>query len=234
MLEEAKNNYEAYIYYIRNKLSDEEEAIGKISTEEQREALLKAAEDASEWLDFEGYDADLETFQSKHAELAAPAEAIFFRLSEAVARPEAVVSLQAALLKVEELMTLWETTMPHITAEERGEVLAKVAEARKWIDEQETAQAALHPWDPPAFNSTQVPLQKKPLEKILGKLSKKPKPKPVVVDTKNGTKAENETNTTEDGTQGHENTTSNDTKEKTGEETDSDEENAEKVPGDEL
>jgi hypothetical protein len=198
MLEESKNNYEAYIYHIKNKLSDEEEAVGKVSTEEQREALLKAAEDASEWLDFEGYEADLETFKVKHAELAVPAEAIFFRLSEAAARPEAVAALRATLIKVEELMTLWETTMPQVTVEERGEVLAKVVEVRAWIDEQEAAQAALKSWDPPAFNSTQVPLQQKPLEKILGKLSKKPKPKPVVVEA-NGTKAENETVTTTDG-----------------------------------
>ena len=38
MLEEAKNDYEAYIYYIRNKLVDYEEEIAKVTSEEQREA----------------------------------------------------------------------------------------------------------------------------------------------------------------------------------------------------
>merc|ERR1712157_452595 len=35
-LEEMKNKLESYIYYIKNKLSDKEEEIAKVSTEEQR------------------------------------------------------------------------------------------------------------------------------------------------------------------------------------------------------
>merc|ERR1712038_213716 len=46
MLEEIRNNYESYIYLIKNKLIDDEEAIGAVTTEEQREELRKSAEDA--------------------------------------------------------------------------------------------------------------------------------------------------------------------------------------------
>ena len=128
MLEEAENIYEACSYYINNKLSEEEavnkvfnnklsdeEAVNKVSTEEQRNELLTAAEDASEW------------------------------------------------------------------------------QVRKRISDQEAAQAVVNPWETPAFNSTQVPHQKKSIEKNAGKLRKKPKPKPVVVAKKNETKAENDT-----------------------------------------
>jgi len=202
MLEEARNNYEAYIYYVKNKCADDEEAIAKVTNAEQRESLLKLTEDASEWLDSEGFDADLETFQTKHAELAAPADAIFFRVSEATARPMAVAALKDKLSKVEELMTQWETSMPQVTDEERGEVLAKVAEVRKWIEEKEAAQTVVNTWDAPVFNSAEVPLQTKSIERVVGKLSKKPKPKPVEDEKKNETAAVNETKSTEDNVSG--------------------------------
>merc|ERR1712087_875566 len=37
MLEESRNKVESYIYFIKNKMSDDEEEIAKVTTEEQRE-----------------------------------------------------------------------------------------------------------------------------------------------------------------------------------------------------
>lgn len=53
----------------------------------------------------------------------------------------------------------------------------KVENVRKWIVDQEEAQAAMDPWDEPAFKSADVPKQTKDLEALIGRLSKKPKPK---------------------------------------------------------
>lgn len=101
MLEEAKNKYESMIYHIRNKMSDDEEAIAIVSTEEQRSTVLKNAEDAEEWMYDDGYTAGLETYNAKYQELAGPAEAIFFRLSESKTRPEAIKELNEKLVKIE-------------------------------------------------------------------------------------------------------------------------------------
>jgi len=200
MLEEAKNNFEAFIYHVKNKLSDDEEDLKKVSTDEQREELLQMAIDANDWLDFEGWDADLETYQKKLAELSAPAKAMFHRLSELTLRPQVIAEVRKSLTKVEDLMNKWETTMPQVTEEERAEVLAKVEEVRKWISDKEDAQAAVNPWDPVVFNSTEVPLQTKSLEKLVAKLGKKPKPKPPVIE-KNET-AKNETSSEKVDTEG--------------------------------
>merc|ERR1712157_576874 len=188
LLEEAKNKYESYIYFVKNKLSDDEDEISKVSTEEQRTSLLNFATEAEDWLYEDGYDADLETYTAKYQELAEPAEKIFFRWSEMIARPEAVLSLQSKLVKVEELMTKWKETKPQVTEEERNDVLAKVEKVKEWIKDMEEKQAELESFEDPAFNSTEVPLQTKSLETLVTKLSKKPKPKPVVKD-KNTTKA---------------------------------------------
>lgn len=172
MLEEAKNTYEAYIYHIRNKLSDDEETINKVTSEEQREALRKSAEDAEEWMFDEGFNADLETYQNKYKELSTPAEAAFFRAAELTARPKAIDALTKKLDKVVELMKKWETTMEHITEEERKEVLDKVDEAKAWIEEKVKAQEEADPTTEPVFKSEDVPGQTKKIESIVSKLMK--------------------------------------------------------------
>jgi hypoxia up-regulated 1 len=179
MLEESKNKYESYIYYIRNKLIDDEDEISKVTSEEQREALKKSAEDAEEWMFDEGFSADLKTYDEKYVELSTPAVKAFFRMAELTARPKAIDALSAKLTKIEELMKKWETTMEHITEEERTEVLDKVAVVRKWIEDKVAEQVAADPTTDPVFTSEEVPGQTKQIESIVQRLMKKPKPKPV-------------------------------------------------------
>ncbi|KAL7534489.1 hypothetical protein ACHAXR_006880 [Thalassiosira sp. AJA248-18] len=198
MLEEAKNNYESYMYFIRNKLIDDEEEIAKVSNEEQREALRQSAEDAEEWMFDEGFNAGLETYEEKIVELKAPAEKMFFRVAELTARPKAIDALLTKLEKIEELMTKWETTMTHITEEERTEVLDKVGEVRAWIKEKVDEQEKNDVTADPVFTSEEVPGQTKRIESIVSKLMKKPKPKPVV-EKKNETESTEEKNATESG-----------------------------------
>ena len=184
-LEEAKNKVESYIYHIRNKLIDDEEEIGKVTSEEQRDALRQSTEDAEEWM----WDAedDLKTWEDKYTELAEPAEKAFFRMAELAARPKAIEALTAKLGKVEDLMKKWETSMEHITEEERQEVLDKVQDVRAWVDEKVKAQEEADPTGDVVFTSEEVPGQTKKIEGIVARLMKKPKPKP---EKKNETSAE--------------------------------------------
>lgn len=177
-LEESKNNYESYMYLIRNRLIDDEEEISKVTTEEQREALRQSAEDAEEWMFDDGYTADLATYQAKFVDLSAPAEKVFSRTAELTARPAAVDALLKKLSKIEDLLVKWETTMEHITPEERKEVQDKVDEVRVWIEEKVAEQSKTDPSEDPVFTSAEVPGQTKRIESIVARLMKKPKPKP--------------------------------------------------------
>merc|ERR1712038_1389530 len=194
MLEEVRNNYESYIYLIKNKLIDDEEAIGAVTTQEQRDALQKSAEDAEEWMYDDGYDASLDTYRQKYTELTEPAEKVFFRVKEVGARVEAISSLKEKLDKVVALMTKWEKTMPQITEEERNSVVEKVEDVRKWISEKEEAQAANDPSTDPVFTSEEVPLQTKDIQALVSKLSRRPKPVP----KKEDKEEKNETDTESD------------------------------------
>jgi len=193
LLEEAKNKLESYFYYVKNKLMDYEEDIAKISTEEQREELRKLAMDAEDWLFDEGDDADLATIQAKYDELATPAEKVWFRLKEMTARPEAVKAVTEKLVEIEEKFTKWVSDLTHITDEEKEDVYGKIETARKWLSDNVDAQAEKAGHEDPVFTSEEVPLQTKPIQKIIAKLSKKPKPKPPKVEKK-----ETESNSTEE------------------------------------
>jgi uncharacterized protein YoxC len=195
MLEEVRNKYESYMYYIKNKLMDDEEAIGAVSTEAQRDELKKSAEDAEEWMYDEGYDASLEVYQEKYDELSAPAEKVFFRAAEVPARAEAIKALSSKLDKVEALMKKWETSMPQVTEEERAGVLEKVEVVRKWISEKVEAQAAADPTSDPVFISADVPLQTTELQSAVSKLNRKPKPAPKKEEKKAAKEEKNETAT---------------------------------------
>lgn len=48
-----------------------------------------------------------------------PAEKIIPRMKKLKKQPEAIAALKAKILKVEELIKKWETTMPQVTEEER-------------------------------------------------------------------------------------------------------------------
>mmetsp|Transcript_40066 Transcript_40066/g.96730 ORF Transcript_40066/g.96730 Transcript_40066/m.96730 type:complete len:923 (+) Transcript_40066:162-2930(+) len=197
LLEEAKNRVESYIYLIKNKLNDDEENIVKVSTEEQREELRKLSADGIDWLDDEGYNADLATMEAKYTELSEPSEKVWFRVKEMTARPAAVKALTKKLDKVEELMMKWKDSMPQITEEEKADVTEKVTGVRTWLTEKEAEQEKLESHEEPAFSSAEVPLQTKSLERLISKLLKKPKPKPVKKE-KNETATEgNETDATE-------------------------------------
>lgn len=200
-LEEARNKVESYVYFIRNKLLDDEEAIGKVSTEEQREAVSKFAEETEEWMYDEGATADLATLEERYLAMSEPAEKMFTRVTESHARPEAILALQEKLIKVEELMKKWETTHPQVTEEERSEVLSKVETIKTWITEKEAEQAKKEAHEDPAFFSKDVPVQTKSLEGLVKRLSRKPKPK--VKKSENATSTDNtttanSTNTDED------------------------------------
>ena len=177
-LEAAKNKVESYMYMIKNKLADDEETLSKVSTEEQREACRQAAIDTEDWLDGDGYSADLATMEDKYAELSGPFEKILLRVKEMTDRPEKAAKLTKKLKEVEDLMIKWETTMPQVTEEERADVMAKVEAARKWLSDKEDEQAAKAPHEDPAYLSSEVGPQFKPVESLVIRLSKKPKPKP--------------------------------------------------------
>merc|ERR1712072_1493116 len=156
-LEGARNRLEASVYSIKNFISDNEEDLDKVSTVEQREALVTLASETEDWLYDDGYNAELKVLEDKHKELNTPSDAMKFRLEEATKRPAAVAKLKEMLEKMRALMVKWETTHDHITEEERGGVYEKISEVEKWLEKKFEEQGKLDKSADPAFLSADLP-----------------------------------------------------------------------------
>lgn len=68
--------------------------------------------------------------------------------------------------------------MPQITTEEKDKLLEVVKRVESWIEDNKKTQSTLTAFEQPAFTSTDVQNQLKPLTAQLDKLLKKPKPVP--------------------------------------------------------
>ncbi|CAE7557768.1 HSP70-17 [Symbiodinium microadriaticum] len=199
----ALNDLEAYVYKIRNRLRDEDgdAQLGAISTAEQRDEIIETCNEIEEWLYDEGRDAEVAVYKSKQAGIKVTAEAIFKRFKEHTARPKAVEKAKHQLHSVRTLLQEWSTSMPHITEEEKQNVLEIVDKIQAWLDDNVEAQSKLTPYETAAFAAADVTAQIKPLTALMEKLLKKPKPQPkkVTVNATDGN-SQNATDADEDPT----------------------------------
>ncbi len=95
-------------------------------------------------------------YRQKHKKLAAPAEAILFRKSEAEVRPATVAAARLIVSRIFEKVEEWEKTKPHITESERQDAIEKGEEILLWLDKNEARQADLECHEDPVFTSEQV------------------------------------------------------------------------------
>jgi hypoxia up-regulated 1 len=176
----AMNDLETYLYKVKNRLMDEETQLKSVSTEDQRQEVQDLANSIEEWLYDDGRDQEVPVYTAKQSELRAKAESIFHRYTEVKARAEAVSSARKALTEVRNKVSTWPEKMPHITSEESESLLKLVETAESWMNEKESAQSKVSPFEKPAFDSSEVAPQLKPVSVLLDKLMRKPKPAPTV------------------------------------------------------
>eukprot|EP00614_Pseudopedinella_elastica_P026670 CAMPEP_0172615954 /NCGR_PEP_ID=MMETSP1068-20121228/62611_1 /TAXON_ID=35684 /ORGANISM="Pseudopedinella elastica, Strain CCMP716" /LENGTH=966 /DNA_ID=CAMNT_0013421253 /DNA_START=59 /DNA_END=2959 /DNA_ORIENTATION=+ len=198
---EAKNGLEGFLYDVKGKLDDEAEALEQVSTEAQRAVLLEAAQAALDWLDDEGFDQEAAVYKTKQTDVMDLSAPLFFRLEENSARPAAVKMATKRLKDIRLLVAKWEESMPQVTEEERGEVLALVAKAEAWLDEKVALQAEVPGHEAPKFTANEVSAQLKPTANLVTKLSRKPKPKPKPVELNATDTAANATDTAANATE---------------------------------
>jgi heat shock protein 5 len=72
---DKRNALEGYCYNLKNTLEDEEKGVGDKISEDDKETLLKAVEDALEWLD-DNQEAEAEEYEEKQKEVEAIAKPI--------------------------------------------------------------------------------------------------------------------------------------------------------------
>ena len=162
--EAALNELEGYIYKVKNRIMDDEKELSKVSTDEQREEVIKLANDAEEWLYEDGRNQEVATYKEKQKAIKDKAEAIFFRFSEMTDRPAAVAKAREQLKAIKPTVAAWGESKPWIssTDEEKEKLLDHVEKALAWFDEKESAQKLKKSTeDAPVFQSIDVKPQLK-------------------------------------------------------------------------
>jgi len=187
----AKNNLESYVLQLRAKFNDDDD-LALVCTEEKREELVAEAYRLEDWLYDEGYDEEAAAYDEKRAALKQEMDKVLYRAKELKARPKAVEATRAILAQSRELLAKWAEERPWVTEEERAEAAEKLDKVEAWLEEKVAEQAKLQAHEDPAFAAAQVDAKLKGASAFVSKLAKKPKPAPPKVE-KSEEKSDNST-----------------------------------------
>jgi len=153
--------------------------LGKVSSTEQREEVLTLAREAEEWLEeANSLTTTVKEYTDKYKSINVKAEPIFYRYSELTARPAAIKKLQGVLSQLREKIGTWSEKLPQITEKETEGMLEAIQKVDSWIEKKEEEQKTKPSHEEPAFDSSEVPIQLKPVQALFEKLIRKPKPPP--------------------------------------------------------
>ncbi|MBA0723717.1 hypothetical protein Golax_004274 [Gossypium laxum] len=136
---ELKNNLEEYIYATKEKLETSED-FEKVSSNDERQSVIKKLVEVQEWLYTDGEDASASEFQDRLNSLKATADPIFFRFKELTARPEAVEVARQYLSDLKQTIRGWETEKPWLPKDRIDELSTSMDKLKTWLDEKEAEQ----------------------------------------------------------------------------------------------
>lgn len=174
----AKNELEEYVYYIRDKLSEEDiQSFIKASDRELLQSKLSQTED---WLYDEGEDQEKSVYVAKLGELRALGDPMMARFKEASKRPQVEEAFRRGLVRVRKFLDLYfagTEQYAHLTAEEVDKVKAELEKKEAWLNDQMKAQAKQLSYEPPVITASAMQLELDTLSRICDAVINKPKPK---------------------------------------------------------
>ncbi|MBA0839808.1 hypothetical protein Goarm_005503 [Gossypium armourianum] len=197
---ELKNNLEEYIYATKEKLETSED-FEKVSSNDERQSVIKKLDEVQEWLYTDGEDASASEFQDRLNSLKATADPIFFRFKELTARPEAVEVARQYLSDLKQTIRGWETEKPWLPKDRIDELSTSMDKLKTWLDEKEAEQKKTSGYSTPVFTSEEVYEKVFNLQDKAASIKRIPKPKPKVekpVKNETETKSENTTSSEKD------------------------------------
>merc|ERR1712167_227483 len=113
--------------------------------------------------------------------------ALFFRHAELEERPKSVETARIILEAAKHKTTSWVTERTQVSDEDREKVMKMIEDISKWLDEKEKKQESVEKTETPAFTSSDVKAQIRPLHRLMGRMLAKKVAAPVDPDKKNET-----------------------------------------------
>jgi len=173
----AFNSLESYIYTTREKLEGKEELIA-VTTKEWRDEFTETLAKMGSWLDEDGWEASTEVLQEKLSELTTVGDAAFYRMKQALDRPDAVKKARLVVRLAEESVQNLTKKMSWLNESHTQIVTNKTDHFTEWLDNVTTQQDAQAGHEDPVFSVEDVYRRFPAIEEAIKRLSRVPKPLP--------------------------------------------------------
>uniref|UniRef100_A0A7S1KSQ9 Uncharacterized protein n=1 Tax=Percolomonas cosmopolitus TaxID=63605 RepID=A0A7S1KSQ9_9EUKA len=178
LIAKSRNELESRVYATQSLLYDEE--FEPFYVEEESAKLSEVLTASDDWLMETDEDPSVtaDDYKKKLQEIDALAQPIKERKEEVNKRAEQVDACKSLFKLTRGLVAEMETNSPHITEEERNNLLNAVSSTEQWIDEQMEKQKATPLNQAPIVTSTEIQTQCAKIEPLTMFLVNKPKPPP--------------------------------------------------------
>lgn len=172
---DRKNAVEAYVYDMRNKLSDKYQ---EFVTDSEREGFTTKLQEVEDWLYEDGEDETKGVYIAKLEELKNQGDPIEERYKESVNRGAVIDQLVRCVNSYREAAVSNDPRFDHIDISEKEKVLNECVEAEAWLREKKLQQDSLPKYVNPILSSADVLKKTETLDRFCKPIMTKPRPAP--------------------------------------------------------
>ncbi|KDP37205.1 hypothetical protein JCGZ_06261 [Jatropha curcas] len=170
---DKKNAVEAYVYDMRNKLSDKYQ---EFVTDPEREDFTAKLQETEDWLYEDGEDETKGVYIAKLEELKKQGDPIEERYKEHMERGSVIDQLGYCINSYREAAVSSDPKFDHIDLAEKQKVLNECVEAESWLREKKQQQDSLPKYASPVLLSADVRRKAEALDRFCRPIMTKPKP----------------------------------------------------------
>ncbi|EEF34206.1 heat shock 70 kDa protein 15 [Ricinus communis] len=178
---DKKNAVEAYVYDMRNKLSDK---FQEFVTDSEREDFTAKLQEVEDWLYEDGEDETKGVYIAKLEELKKQGDPIEERYKEYTERGSVIEQFIYCVKSYRDAAMSNDPKFDHIDLAEKQKVLNECVEAEAWLREKRQQQDLLHKYASPVLLSADVRKKAEIVDRTCRPIMTKPKPaKPATPET---------------------------------------------------
>lgn len=207
-----RNSLESMIYTVHYQFLEDDD-IEPFYNEQQKQELLDLLVTLDSWLEnedtttensVEWFEKRTAEYMEKSASISKLVRPIQSRFDAKKQRDREFANCEKLITGTKALLTVFEQTAEHITAEEREELSKMIDSTRQFIEQKQAEQEKSPPYEPPVISPTDIRLECSKLSEKSLELSRKPKPvvvqeeppKSETTDKENNSTSDSSTNTT--------------------------------------
>ncbi|CAO2813312.1 unnamed protein product [Amaranthus hypochondriacus] len=172
---DRKNEVEAYVYDMRNKLHDK---YNEFVTPSEKDEFIARLQEVEDWLYEDGEDETKSVYVAKLKDLKTQGDPIEERYREHMDRGNIVKQLVYCINSYREAAASNDSKFDHIDISEKEKVLTTCAETETWLIEKQQQQDALPKYATPVLKTADVTKKGEEVDRLCRPIMTKPKPAP--------------------------------------------------------